>query len=80
MVKAPGSSSAAAAAAATVKASKRAGGEVEWGGDGAVGPQVVRAFVNYFSKEVRGRGWGKGERFLLLLYRMGIVGKIDFHL
>ena len=32
--------------------SKRAGGEEEWEGDGAVGPQVVKAFINYFSQEV----------------------------
>lgn len=28
------------------------GGGDEWEGDGAVGPRVVQAFINYFSKEV----------------------------
>lgn len=41
-----------ASAGATVGVSNRATGQEEWDGDGAVGPQVVRAFINYFSKEV----------------------------
>eukprot|EP00904_Undaria_pinnatifida_P014001 jgi/Undpi1/9731/HiC_scaffold_27.g12187.m1 len=40
-----------ASAGATVGVSNRATGQEEWDGDGAVGPQVVRAFINYFSKE-----------------------------
>lgn len=31
---------------------KRRAGD-EWDGDGAVGPQVVKAFINYFAREVR---------------------------
>lgn len=50
-----GDASALAGAQEPVHGATEETGEEDWEGEGSVGPQVVKAFINYFSREVRKR-------------------------